>query len=74
MSLPLTHIECASPDVESCVHHMLCGEACIVLGEWITPPGFDFYSFAHGHKATCTACQTERMRLANTNTKAMAEA
>ncbi len=72
MSLPLTHIECANPDVESCVHHMLCGESCIVLGLDIIPSTFDFYSFAHGHKATCTDCQTERLRL--TNTKELAEA
>ena len=73
MSAPaVIHIERANPDVESCVHHMLCGESCIVLGEWITPPNFNFYSYTHGHKATCTACQTERLRL--TNTAAMAEA
>ena len=68
----VTHIECANPNVKSNVHRMLCGESCIVLGEWITPPGFDFYSYAHWHKATCTACQTERLRLVNT--KVMAEA
>jgi hypothetical protein len=72
MSLPLTHIERDDQSETECVRKMLCGESCIVLGEWITHPGFDFYSFAHGHKATCAACQTERLRL--TNTKTMAEA
>lgn len=72
MSPPLTHIECEDQTENECVRRMLCGESCIVLGLDIIPSTFDFYTYAHGHKATCTACQTERQRL--TKTKAMAEA
>jgi len=72
MSLPLTHIERDDQSETECVRQMLCGESCILLGLDIIPSTFDFYTFAHGHKATCPACQTEHLRL--TNTKTMAEA
>lgn len=69
MSLPLTHIECDGQSDSECVRRMLCGESCIVLDLDIIPSTFDFYSYAHGHKAKCTACQTERLRLATTKVK-----
>lgn len=71
MSAPtISHVERANPSVESHVHQMLCGESCIVLGDHIVPSGFDFYTFAYGHKATCKTCRDAIKT--TTNTKAMA--
>lgn len=72
MSQPITHIERLNENATNLVHHMLCGESCIVLGDHIVPSGFDFYSYAHGHKATCKACRDAFKT--TTNTKAMATA
>lgn len=68
----ITHIERVDQDTTKHVRGMLCGSSCLIFGEHIVPLDFDFFTFDHGHKATCTACRAA-FKTAN-NSKVMEEA
>ncbi len=47
------------------VHSMLCGAQCVIWEDGTTePPGFDFYLFEHGARASCEGCK-KALRTAN---------
>jgi hypothetical protein len=55
-----SHIEREDASEESLVYTMLCGEQCVVFDNGtVVPPGFDFYLFEHGDRATCPHCRLE---------------